>query len=91
MVFTTFAIVSVTGPVLGVIVGGNVTACLGGYNNRKSLYLCMAVALSTIVIATPIAFLNNFTIFVICLWLFLFFGGFVLPCMTGIMLNTVDK
>ena len=80
-----------TGPVIGVIVGGNVTACLGGYNNKNSLYVCMIFAFSTLLIAAPIAFLDNFTVFVVLLWLFLFFGGFVLPCMTGIMLNTVDK
>ena len=91
MVFTSFAIVSITGPVLGVIVGGNVTACLGGYNNKTSLYLCMVIAFACICISAPIAFLDNFVVFVASLWFFLFFGGFVLPCMTGIMLNTVDK
>jgi sugar phosphate permease len=35
--------------------------------------------------------LDNFWIFLILLWLLLFFGGSVLPCMTGIMLNTVDR
>lgn len=32
-VFITFAIVSITGPVLGIVIGGNVTTALGGYNS----------------------------------------------------------
>jgi hypothetical protein len=32
-VYISFAIISITGPVLGVIVGGNVCASLGGYNS----------------------------------------------------------
>lgn len=39
----------------------------------------------------PIAFINNYALFVALLWFLLFFGGSVLPCMTGIMLNTVDR
>ena len=31
VVFTTYGIVSITGPVLGVIVGGNITTSFGGF------------------------------------------------------------
>ena len=37
VVFVTFSIISITGPVLGVVIGGNVTTFLGGYNSKKSL------------------------------------------------------
>lgn len=37
-VFISFGVISITGPVLGVVVGGNITTCLGGYSTRKSLY-----------------------------------------------------
>ena len=90
-VFITFAIVSITGPVLGVIVGGNVTTALGGYNSKKALYLSVAVSIFSCCSAIPIAFINNYALFVALLWILLFFGGSVLPCMTGIMLNTVDR
>jgi len=33
-VFITFGIVSITGPVLGVIVGGSITTMLGGYKSK---------------------------------------------------------
>jgi len=91
VVFITFAIISITGPVLGVVVGGNVTAYLGGYNSKSALILTMVVSALCVCSAAPIAFLNSFPAFVALLWFLLFFGGSILPCMTGIMLNTVDK
>ena len=37
VVFVSFGAISITGPVLGVVVGGNITTKLGGYSTRKSL------------------------------------------------------
>jgi sugar phosphate permease len=37
VVFIAFGIVSITGPVGGVIVGGNITTALGGYSTKKSI------------------------------------------------------
>lgn len=91
MVFVTFAIISITGPVLGVIVGGNVTTFLGGYNSKTALQLCLIASLLCLGSAVPTPFVNNFPVFVCLLWFLLFFGGAILPCMTGIMLSTVDK
>ena len=89
-VFICFAVISITGPVLGVVVGGNVTTCLGGYNSEKSLNVTAASAVFCLACAAPIAFLDNFIYVAILLWFLLFFGGAILPCMTGIMLNTVE-
>jgi len=36
IVFISFGIISITGPVLGVVVGGNITTKLGGYNSEKA-------------------------------------------------------
>lgn len=36
-VFICFGLISTTGPVVGVVVGGNITTYLGGYNAKKSL------------------------------------------------------
>jgi MFS family permease len=38
----------------------------------------------------PIPFLDNFIIIAALLWFLLFFGGAILPAMTGMMLNTVE-
>lgn len=44
-----------------------------------------------LICAAPIPFLDNFYIVIVLLWFLLFFGGSILPCMTGIMLSTVDQ
>jgi len=45
VVFSFFGLISVTGPVLGVIVGGKVISILGGYTNKKSIYIVLIVAI----------------------------------------------
>ena len=91
LVFVSFAIISITGPVLGVVVGGNVTTALGGYNSEKAMKLTCCISVFCLCCAVPIPFIDNFFFVAVLLWFLLFFGGFILPCMTGIMLNTVDQ
>lgn len=88
--FTAFGIVSITGPVAGVIVGGSVTTKMGGFASPKTLYTTCALAFLCFLCAAPIPFINDFKLFNILLWLLLFSGGFILPPMTGIMLSTID-
>lgn len=89
-VFISFSIISITGPVFGVVVGGNLCTYLGGFRAKASLYMVMFFSLLCLFSAAPIAFLDNFYLFVTLLWFLLFFGGAILPSMTGIMLNTVE-
>jgi MFS family permease len=90
-VHLTFGIVSITGPVLGVVVGGNVTSCLGGFRSKKSLLLAIGIAIMCVVSAAPIPFLTNFWAFIVFLWFLLFFGGFNMPAFSGMMLECVDN
>ena len=87
VVFPTFAVISITGPVLGVVVGGNVTTSLGGYNSPKSLKLMCLVSFFAVGSSIPVSFVDDFITVVILVWLLLFAGGFILPTITGIMLN----
>ena len=67
---------------------------IGGYNSRKSLCLIIVVSIFASSCSIPIGHLQNpkdYKIVVGFLWFLLFGGGFVLPCTTGIMLNTVDE
>ena len=91
VVFTTYGVISITGPVLGVIVGGNVTTSFGGFRAKKTLFLSCIIAAGCLLCAFPIPFVTVFWIFIILLWFLLFFGGFILPALTGIMLNTVNE
>lgn len=91
LVYISFTIVSVTGPVLGVIIGGNLTSYLGGYTTKKSILQTLAFSYMCLFSSIPIPFLSGhlWIVFMIFLWLLLFFGGAILPSLTGIMLNTV--
>lgn len=91
VVFSSFAFISVTGPVLGVVVGGNVTTCLGGYNSKRSMKTTCILGVLCIFSAFPVIFLDNFIAVAVLVWLLLFSGGCILPSMTGIMLNQVEK
>lgn len=86
-----FIIISVTSPVLGVIVGGNITTYLGGYTTKKSIKQTLLFATCSMLSSIPIPLWveGQFWGFIVFLWLLMFFGGAILPSLTGIMLNTV--
>ena len=90
IVFIAYAVISITGPVLGVVVGGTITTKLGGYTTFKAIKFTGISAALCVCSALPIPFVNNFPLFAILLWFLLFFGGAILPAMTGIMINTVS-
>lgn len=83
--------ISVTGPIFGVIIGGNITASLGGYTAEKPMRVCMVFALLCFCCSAPICFFKSFAPVAVLLWFLLFFGGAILPAMTGIMLSCVDQ
>ena len=91
IVFTLFIIFIVLGPVLGILAGSKVSTKLGGYNSKKSLYLACMMATFCVFCAGSVSFVYNFALFMIVMWLLLFFGGFMLPTLTGMMLNTVEE
>ena len=85
-----FAFTCFTAPVGGVVVGGIVTSILGGYNNPKAKKIQCVMALLSSLSGLPIPFLkNDFKVIAVLFWLLLFFGGFVLPNATGIMISSV--
>lgn len=77
-----------TGPVLGVIAGGYFFNAIGGYNDPKALPFIFCTTLIAGASGIPIVFTDSLTVMTILLWSQFFFGGFSLPVMTGILLNT---
>lgn len=86
-----FVVLCFTGPIVGAIFGGLLTAWVGGYNSAKGQVLQCIGALLAVILGAPIPFCNNVHIMAIFLWFLLFFGGFVQPQMIGIMLNSVKE
>ena len=62
---------------------------MGGYNNVAAQKLQYYMALFAVICAVPVPFVNSFKVVAVLLWGLLFFGGFTLPTVTGIMINTV--
>ena len=90
LVYSTFSIISITGPVFGVITGGIISStCFQGFNDPKSLKLTCVVACLTVATGAPIPFIKDFRIVCALLWFLLFAGGFIHPSMTGVMLGQV--
>lgn len=91
-VFILYSGASITGPTIGVLVGGYITtSCIGGYTNRRALYLCFVVSLCASASCLPVPLMNHILGVIIFLWLVLFFGGFIMPNLTGILLNSVPS
>lgn len=86
--YITFATACITGPTLGVFVGGIITHKLGGYSDPKSLSAVCLCGFLTTLVGIPIPFLDNYYIITPLLWLLLFFGGFMMPALTGIIISS---
>jgi sugar phosphate permease len=86
-----YSFLSFTAPISGVVVSGIITTKQGGYNTLKSQYLQCIMGICAVLSALPIPFMNSFKGFAFFIWLLLFFGGFIIAPMTGIMLNSVSE
>ena len=84
-----FTVTCFSGPVSGVVCGGIVTTKLGGYNTMKSFKLIRITGVCAVLCALPIPFLPGFPAVAAFFWLLLFFGGSILPSLTGIMISSV--
>lgn len=58
VVFSIFTVVSISGPVVGVVFGGWLSSKLGGYNSPKSLYFMACVSVFSVFVAVPIPYLG---------------------------------
>lgn len=89
IVFKAYMAVSLSAPILGVAIGGTLLHLSGGYEGENALSICAFEALMASMCATPIPFLDNFTVALMMLWLMLFFGGSIVPGVTGIMISSI--
>lgn len=49
------------------------------------------MAIFCVTSAIPIPFITNYWLFVGLLWFLLFFGGYMMPSLSGIMLESIDS
>jgi MFS family permease len=92
-IFILFVVICVTAPASGIILGGCIVEKMGGYESKHSILFCLiAGALAgglSILATTPI--MTSTSGFAVILWLFLFFGGSIIPNMVGILLDCLPS
>jgi hypothetical protein len=74
---------------MGIICGGVVFTYIGGYSAPGSFPLMIGIGVMAVLVSLPAPFLDSKIAVYLMMWLLLFFGAFMLPTMTGIMLNSV--
>lgn len=85
-----FAIICITSPTLGVIVGGLITTKIGGYEKKQASLLVVILAGLASGFAILVTFADKIITFTIFLWLVLFFGGAILAPITGIIMTSLS-
>jgi len=82
-----------TAPVLGVITGGFIVDRMGGYKGARrtarALQVCTVLGMLAMATGFTAAFIDQFALVLLNLWLMLFFGAAVLPACTGIFISEV--
>lgn len=92
VVYFLVSVTTISGPVVGALIGGFITTqCLGGYTSKNAIILCFGMYLLLIAASLPAPFTDSIVVFFVFVWFQLFFGGFIEPSLTGILLNTVNK
>lgn len=90
-IFILFVVICVTAPAAGIILGGCIVEKMGGYESKNSVMFCFIAGCFagglSIFSLTPI--MESTIGFAVILWLFLFFGGSIIPNMVGILLDSL--
>eukprot|EP01059_Diplonema_ambulator_P033840 TRINITY_DN7272_c0_g1_i1.p1 TRINITY_DN7272_c0_g1~~TRINITY_DN7272_c0_g1_i1.p1 ORF type:complete len:1236 (+),score=383.42 TRINITY_DN7272_c0_g1_i1:151-3858(+) len=89
-----FGITAITGPVMGVLIGGYILDSpkwVGGYAdhpNKASFFSALAGTCAAVAAIMSLV-MTKFWPFIIVIWFTLFFGGMVLPGLTGVIISSV--
>ena len=93
LVLMVFAIVSATGPTMGVVFGGWFVDHMGGYKGKegqaRTAKILFTFALLAVANAMPAAFIPHIAAVGVFVWFVLFFGGAIMPAATGLVISAV--
>lgn len=85
----TFAIVCISSPTLGVLFGGFVSSKAGGYEVRRAILVVLIFSLCAALSSIAVPLVSSLYPFIISMWIFLFFGGAILPGITGVIISSL--
>jgi MFS family permease len=69
--------------------GGILTTKIGGYESKHSILLCFILGGLAGAFSIPVPLVDTIVPFTIYLWLVLFFGGAIVPPITGIIISSL--
>lgn len=88
-VFTAFLIICITGPILGVVVGGIIVQKMGGYEQKHSILYCLIMLAVGAFLTLPVYWLESIWSITAMIWMVLFFGGSTIPILIGILISSL--
>lgn len=74
-----FAVVCITGPVIGIAIGGFIIDKAGGYKSKNILYILTSFGVTAILSGFYIPFIDNYIGVTVLIWMVLATGGAILP------------
>jgi MFS family permease len=86
-----FAIICLTSPTLGILIGSSIINYQGGYESKNSILICLISSTLSAICTIPAPFTTNIYTFTLCLWLVLFFGGAIVPPLNGIIMSSIPR
>ena len=87
-----FSIICFTSPTIGVIIAGYIVKKINnGYNNIKVFNICLYCSILTFICGVISAFVTEISWFILFLWISFFFGGIIVPNLTGIIINSLPQ
>jgi MFS family permease len=89
MVIIAFVVTCITAPTLGIVAGGCIVQKFGGYESKNALNILSIFAILAVICAIPITQFDSLPGFASFLWLFLFFGGCIVPNLYGVTISAV--
>ena len=84
-----FLIIIVTSPLLGILTGGFIIQKLGGYKSISALKMTFIDCIILILLAASVLFIDNKYVFFVIMWLYLFFGAMIDPCISGLIVSSL--
>jgi len=89
-VYQYYAFTCLSAPIGGVIVGGVIFNCIGGYNSPKAYALACLLGFFACISCLPIPFCTNKYLVYLLLWCVFFFGATIIAPLVGFMLASVE-
>ena len=89
-----FGALCISGPTLGVFVGGIICSKLGGYSHRNAIKMCFIFCLISSVSSLFIGYAKNNgdeVFFFIFIWVYFFFIGAIIPATSGIIIVSLPE